>query len=276
MLVWGGQAYATSGASPLVESAPGGAAYDPEADAWRPILDPRPGPVVAEAVAWTGTEFFVWGGGGGSDRARVEQGFLFDPSSNTTRPTGEAIANAAAVGADAVALDGVVVITGGTANFPESHPIRYDIADDSWFPVASPPPVLGSDGVGAPVFGYDGEAYFCSRDLRSCGAYSIADDKWDELRLADGLPTFNDWPAWTVTDSQLVFFGSPDFSESATIATSYDFASRRWQALPTQGAPPPRRGQSATWIGDGVLFWGGGPDSGPGAREEGWLLKASE
>lgn len=275
MLIWGGESYVTDGSPPLVASAVGGSAYDPEADAWRSITDPRPGPVVAEAVAWTGTELFVWGGGGGSEQPRVQSGFLFEPSSNTARPTGEASPDAEAVNADAVALDGAVVITGGLTNFPEARPIRYDVAVDSWLPVASPPSVLGSDGVAAPVFGYDGKAYFCSRDLRLCGAYSIADDSWDELDLADALPPFEDWPAWAVADHRLVLFGSPDFGGPRTIATSYDFSGQRWQTLPTQGAPRPRRGQTATWIGDGVLFWGGGPDSGPAVPQEGWLLKAS-
>jgi hypothetical protein len=136
-----------------------------------------------------------------------------------------------------------------------------------------PPPVLGSDGVGAPVFAYGGKAYFCSRDLRVCGAYSIADDRWGVLDLAESVPAFADWPAWAVTSHELILYGSPELRESQRIASRYDFDTESWNALPTSGAPAPLRGQSATWIDHGVLFWGGSRVSGPAVPEQGWLLK---
>lgn len=185
----------------------------------------------------------------------------------------DAIPEAGAVNADTVSVDGVVVINGGFTNFPEAHPVRYDVSADSWQAVAPPPPGLGADG-GAPTFGYDGTAYFCSRDLLICGAYSIADDTWDEVDLSEAIPPFEDWPAWAVTDQALVLFGSPDLARTQRIAVSYDFAKRSWQDLPASGAPPARRGQSATWIGNGVLFWGGSGKAGPAVTEQGWLLRS--
>lgn len=165
-------------------------------------------------------------------------------------------------------------VTGGKTNFPDAYPVRYEVVTDSWMPVSVPPPVLGSDGVGAPVFGYDRRAYFCSRDLLICGVYSISDDTWDQLDLRDALPRFGFWPAWAVTDHELILFGSPDFETERVIGASYDFDTEQWKPLPSEGAPDPLLGQSATWVDDGVFFWGGAAASKePSPREQGWMLK---
>jgi len=63
MIVWGGGSYPNPSLSSAVVS--DGAAYDPQADAWRPI-HPAPEGLLGAVAAWTGSEMLVWGGASGS------------------------------------------------------------------------------------------------------------------------------------------------------------------------------------------------------------------
>lgn len=124
-VVWGG-----TGARNLYAD---GAAYDPRTGRWRTIA---PGPLTGRTghvAAWTGREMIVWGGtttvSGTSGRS---DGAAYDPAADRWRPI--AAAPEGRAGAEAVLVDGVVVIGAGAS--PQGGTfdglLVYDVAADSW------------------------------------------------------------------------------------------------------------------------------------------------
>ncbi len=73
MIVWGGGSYPNPDLISAILS--DGAAYDPSADAWRPIHSAPEGLLGAVAV-WTGTEMLVWGG-------YTNHGYRYNPGTDT-------------------------------------------------------------------------------------------------------------------------------------------------------------------------------------------------
>jgi hypothetical protein len=73
MIVWGGGSYP----NPSLVSAmlSDGAAYDPSADAWRPIRS-APEALLGAVAVWTGTEMLVWGG-------YTNHGYRYNPATDT-------------------------------------------------------------------------------------------------------------------------------------------------------------------------------------------------
>ena len=152
MVVWGG---AGEGGGALTD----GASYDPVADSWAPL---PPSPLEARAgheAVTTTHQLLVWGGSAEAGGRNFADGAVFTPASNSWTPM--AAPPASLTGRDsfaAVWTGGQMLVWGGrngacTPCFP-SDGAAYDLASDSWKPMA-PSPLSGRAGTRAVWTGRD-------------------------------------------------------------------------------------------------------------------------
>jgi hypothetical protein len=126
LLVWGGE-----GQAPDLPDLATGSAYDPKTDTWRPLSAANaPSPRRGASAAWTGKEFFVWGGVAGS--GFPADGAAYDPSTDSWRRVSSD--GAPAGGGHAVVWSGAMVIVWGGA---EAGGGLYDPTRDAWRPMST-------------------------------------------------------------------------------------------------------------------------------------------
>jgi Big-like domain-containing protein len=132
----------------------GGAAYDPETNAWSPISTTgAPSLRVGYATAWTGKEMAVWGGRSPVSYEALATGALYDPQSDTWRLISAACGLSGRSGHSAV-WDGTEIIIWGGWSGGGQVPIRslttgarYDPIADSWKLITvSGAPLVSLDG----------------------------------------------------------------------------------------------------------------------------------
>ena len=125
LLVWGGG----MGNPNAAKDANTGAAYDPEADSWRPISNVgAPSARFNPAAVWTGEEMIVYGGNAGVD-ARA-----YNPTTDRWRSLNLLGAPGLHTRGDAV-WTGSEMILWGHSNCDVGG--RYDLASDTWQPFSS-------------------------------------------------------------------------------------------------------------------------------------------
>lgn len=117
LVVWGGSATAT------------GAMYDPATDTWTPMSNANgPEPRNRHALFWTGSKVLVWGGVNAGGNTLLNQGYLYDPATDTWSPM-------AVLGAPGGALENSMAFTGSQLIVYESQLAQggaYDVATDKW------------------------------------------------------------------------------------------------------------------------------------------------
>jgi hypothetical protein len=125
MIVWGGTNYNLEWGS--IDA---GARYDPTADEWSPMSTAdSPSQRFDFASAWTGSDFFVWGGYGSvgpREWGPLGDGAMYDPAADVWHPITTEGAPEPTQRLFAAHIDGVVLIygTGVIA--------RYDPQSDAW------------------------------------------------------------------------------------------------------------------------------------------------
>ncbi len=256
MIVWGG-----AGPGGAMRS---GARYNPATDVWI-TLDPAGAPAAryGHTAVWTGSAMLVWGGF--SSLGALDTGALYDPLTDAWTPTSVAPAIASARGQHTALWlpTGVMIVWGGVSGPQNGAPsvgsgARYDVATDSWSPVAATGAPSPRDGHTA-VFTGTEMIVWGGRDvhvyLRDGARYDLATDTWAPLP-APGAPAsrFRHTAVWT-GDEMIVWggYGPPWLASGAR----YNPATDAWTPVAAAGAPLPRYRHTAVWTGDEMIVFGG-------------------
>lgn len=259
MIVWGG---AEVRGDVAVGSA-AGAAYDPAADAWRPLAQAPLSPRWQHRAVWTGSEMIVLGGfATGEPAGFVADGAAYDPATDTWRllaPTPFSHPPALPL----VAWDGtrVLVWAGELAN-PEDpaggEGAAYDPATDTWYAIAPAPlepgPYAGA-WTGSELLAVGGYGTGEGTDLQAA-AYDPATGEWRALPTPPGGVRFNFTATWTGTELLVVGGDRADWLDPVDQDAAYDPMADAWRAVPDLPAARPA-GHTAVWSGNRLIVWGG-------------------
>ncbi|RJS27918.1 hypothetical protein DRW03_00345 [Corallococcus sp. H22C18031201] len=169
-----------------------------------------------------GSEVFVWGGlGGCTVQGACGTGARLDPETNTWAQMTEARAPSARYLHTAVWTGTHLLIWGG----------------------------LGCGTKGTAACG-DGAAY----DAHS--------DTWTPLATL-GAPSARGWQGAAWTGTEMLIWGGEEPTGRRVLGDGARYEPRRdtWGALPSLGAPSPRRYHTVVWTGAELLVWGGSGDA---------------
>ena len=252
MLVWGSVFGDTTGAR-----------YDPWTDSWKPMSS---GPGVPEAregpaAAWTGREMFVWSGWSSQTQGYLASGALYDPASDTWRPTstgpgcpvGRSNASAVWTGTEVVVWG-----DGGGGGFTNTGG-RYNPDTDTWRPT--------STGGNCPAYAYSQQAVWTGTEMivwgefsqGTGGRYDPVADSWKTLPASPGAPEGQDGASLVWTGQEMIVWGGlVSTGEAVATGSRYDPAANAWTpvAAPTD-RPSPRSLHTAIWTGAEMIVWGG-------------------
>lgn len=233
-----------------------GALLEPSSGSWRRVpAAGAPSPRDSAYAVWTGREVLVWGG-----RTQTDGG-LFDPALSSWRPIAPAPDAFRPRRLGTIVWAGRwAIIWGGFYQEPQSGALtslgdglRYDVAADTWSPVAmsgAPSPRSRHtaiwSGTRMIVWGGVGESGYAGQGA----AYDPEADQWTAVTV-DGAPAVRQDHAAVWTGHEMIVLGG-----SAPDGGRYDPATDRWTAL---AVPSPAgfaaRGPVAAWTGRKVAVW---------------------
>jgi N-acetylneuraminic acid mutarotase len=210
----------------------------------------------------------VWGGYGPGAPVSLGTGGVYDPATDTWRPTNNLRAPTASSRHTAVWTGSRMVVWGGTP-FPDHHESvvfdigwQYDPSSDRW---------TRTSKVGAPVGrmhhtavwtgsrmivwgGWGARAY-----LDSGGVYDPSTDHWTATSLSDApIARWGHTAVWT--GSRMIVWGG--FGDEGACLDSggiYDPSTDTWTSISALGAPAARCDHTAVWTGSAMIVWGGTP-----------------
>jgi hypothetical protein len=260
---WTGEELLIWGEGALVDAPRGdpeprrAAAYSPVTKSWRDITPYGSGQGgIWPGVAWTGSEWIVWGGEAGrvgGERQVVSTGVRIDPATGEWREMAPAPIEGR-VSPEAVWTGQIVIFwQGSTADFTRAEGgAAYDPATDTWR-------LIG-------VEGYEDKGEVTARAIWS-GAralfwnvpsdgdaiatqYDPTEDRWHPISL-EGAPIPSAGVAWT--GAEMLAWGYN--GEGGYVSGgAYDPTTDSWRALSIAGAPV---AGARIWAGDRMLTWGG-------------------
>lgn len=188
MLVWGGRTCAAGRCDDETSDAfADGAAYDPAADAWRPLA---PSPLAARfdmVSTWTGRELVVWGGRAGA--GSLDDGAAYDPELDTWRALADSPLGGRVV--RGVWTDREVLVWGGEQGAQAlADGAAYDPRANSWRTLA-PSPLTARRGValawtGEEMLVWGGAAGTGSFFFGTGAGYEPEADAWRDLPSSPG------------------------------------------------------------------------------------------
>jgi hypothetical protein len=160
-------------------------------------------------------------------------------------------------GKDMLAWGGVS-LAGGDVK-PLNQAARYDPALDSWSPISldgaptSPAGEIVWTGSEAVAWGGSSALYPVGDVADTGGLYDPDLDRWRPTAPPPSGTGFG-FPA-VVAEGRVVSFTGL-FGSTSRVST-YDLRDDSWGEAPTRCGPPPRRAPVFTWVGDGIVVWGG-------------------
>lgn len=248
MIIWGGW----EAPQPCQ---PGGGAYNPATDSWRPIAESTLRCVYAHTAVWTGSEMIVFSGNPEGDQsAQPGPGGRYDPISDTWTLTSLDGAPELRWHHSAVWTGTEMLVWGGSSDAGWINTGgRYDPATDTWRPMSTDgAPVrrgnhtavwTGSEMV---VWGGWGPVPNTLNPRADGGRYDPATDRWRPI--ASGGPRGVSGTAiWTGTE--MIVWGEA--------GGRYDPVLDEWRPVCITSAPDSTRGHTAIWTGTKMIIWGG-------------------
>ena len=282
--VWTGKEMSVFGGEGLNVSFGDGARYDPDRDAWTPLLlqGAAPSARTDATVLWTGSAMIIWGGFGGSDAEDINRndGGRFYPANDVWKPVSTTGAPGARHAHSAVWTGNEMLVWGG---FSESRTEldaqtndaylntggRYDPAIDAWKDITTN---------GAPSRRSPGAAVWTGREMIIWGGrnitgclndgarYDPATDQWRAIQNK-GAPSARNLPLSVWTGSELIVWGGFSINEKTNEVFFQDGArynpdTDTWKPVTMLGAPRATSVIAPVWTGKEMLFWGGVNDTG--------------
>ncbi|MCP5519780.1 MAG: hypothetical protein H7A45_21275 [Verrucomicrobiales bacterium] len=253
-IVWGGSA----GGSFLAS----GGAYDPVAQAWRPLPE---GPVgrVGHVAAWTGSRFLVWGGRNAT--GLLAEGAFWEPGAAQWTELSLPGAPAARHLATGVLAGDKLLFWGGEGEAgPVGDGARLELnsggVPSAWSPLSLSGAPSARSGHAAVWTGQQmviwGGRNAAGELVGDGAAYDPATDVWEALPT-DGAPTARRGHAAVWTGQEMLVVAGETAAGPTAEGHAYDPVARRWRALSTAGNPLARRNPTAVWTGTEILVFGG-------------------
>lgn len=227
------------------------ARYDVGLDAWTSAVSP-PGMLEPELHyhhAWTGEEMVVWGNG--------LRSAAYAPSTDTWR----------SIATFGTGVDGDIAAVGSSGSevfvwispdrdddgqvIAEAVGGRYDLASDSWSPIATEgaPNTQVFVDVKPATYWTGDDLLIVSPDGSNVSHYDPEADLWS---ASSGGPGRDEHPSTTWMEGRIAFWGSRPG------AAAYDPATREWSRMTRQDRPSKRQYPALQWTGDELVVWGGG------------------
>jgi N-acetylneuraminic acid mutarotase len=278
MIIWGGVGNGINIA--------GGARYDPVTTMWTPIPEPYNSTGrCSHSAVWTGSggatsvgamngEMMIWGGI--VDGMFVNSGERYNPATDTWIPITTTNAPSARYSQNAVwtgngAINGEMLIWGGSDYYPVNTGARYNPATDTWTPITTTLAPIARSGesviwTGSEmlVWGGSDNNYL---SLNTGARYNPTTDTWTPITTTNApAARFGHTAVWT--GSEMVIWGGMDrnyhyFNSGAR----YNPITDTWMPITTTNAPEARSGHVTIWTGSGVtsgsatsgemIVWGG-------------------
>lgn len=272
MIFWGGVRAASGGKSQE------GWSYNPATNTWKTISAINaPLERYGNTAVWTGSEMIVWGGCGPFDYSfcATSTGGIYNPVTDSWRPTSNVGAPSGNVGHSAVWTGSKMIVWGGCTNAEHCYDTNtggiYDYASNSWTATSlSGAPSARTDhtavwtGSKMVVWGgWDGIAV-----VAAGGRFDPASNTWQPVNAAnqpaarvyhkatwatgDGLP--GEMVVWGGCDYAACLYGNGNLYGNGA---RYNPATDTWTAMSATGAPSARISHSSIWTGNQLIIWGG-------------------
>lgn len=247
---------------------PQGASFDPKLGLFssftgqgEPTLRKDP------ALAPVGGRLFMWGGHSYEPDARLNDGALYDPTTDSWTalpldgaPTPRSQALAVATGRDVLVWGG----SGALGSDPGGGGGAYRLAESKWNPMAT----SGQPGFRVRFTGVwtgtemivwggvgDGEK------LNTGGRYDPMNDAWRDTSIGGApSPRIDHTAVWT--GKEMIVWGGqpktlPNQPHVLNTGGAYDPVHDTWRATSLENAPPPRVKHVAVWTGTRMVVLGG-------------------
>jgi Galactose oxidase, central domain/Stigma-specific protein, Stig1/Kelch motif len=263
MFVWGG----ITPEGILLNS---GAMYDPKTDTWRDVaLNGAPSPREEPTCVAMNGKVFVWGGVDWSQSLLMQDGAVWDPSSDSWTPLGDADGPAPRIRATAFWTGNAVLIWGGerTDAHQEKSGSMYDPNEDLWRPIstAGAPAHAKRQAwawTGSTMYVFGGRDDGGGNVYNDMHSYSPTLNVWlPVVGVAPPSVRSNAFATWT--GSAFLVWGGMGADQVGLIdGASYDPVSLIWTPLSTVLPPNGRalemfRSGWSQWMGDEWLIAGG-------------------
>lgn len=231
-------------------------------DGWIDIVATNPPTGRAAAnMAWTGSEWLLWGGIDGLNP--TNSGARYNPVTKTWTAMSTLGAPSARLQAVSVWTGTELLIWGGGG--PALDPLytdgaRYNPSTDSWAPInptggpsARAHATAVWSGTEMIVWGGDSNGVALNTGAR----YNPSTDTWTPMTTS-GAPAARHTHTAVWAGSQMIVWGGITNTGGA-VATGarYVPSPEGWTALTTANAPTGRFGHVALWTGTGMFVWGG-------------------
>ena len=251
MIVWGG----------FSGDATGGI-YTPSTDTWTATSTVgAPSRRFLHAAVWTGWEMIVWGGEEIATAETTNTGAIYNPATNTWRPTSLVGAPSARSGHVAVWTGSKMIVWGAMTT--DTGGI-YDPATDSWTATST----VGAPGprdLPAAVWTGSKMIIWGGSGTNTGGIYDPVADVWTATNTT-GAPSGRQFHRGVWTGTRMVVWGGNENFGGAFLDTGgvYDPVAGTWSATTTVGAPTARAFHTAVWTGLQMVVWGGSVSGWPG------------
>lgn len=220
-LIWGGPDHS---AKPSLR----GLAYDPTADEWRRTAPAPAGGRWSHAVAWTGTEMIVFGGGNAD--SDLAAGLAYNPETDTWRQVSASPLSPRQWLPITWTGDELIVWGGSSVSSSVADGAAYDPVADQWRKLPKSPlegrHYHSATWTGSELIVFGGYNY--KRSFSDAAAYDPIADRWRRLPRAPIKPRFEHSAVWT-GNNLVIFGGTWDFGHiSLGDGATYDPVSNRW------------------------------------------------
>ncbi len=254
MIVWGG----ARGDYARVNT---GGRYNPTTNTWTATSIGMNCPPERRdhTAVWTGTEMIVWGGWNYTS-GNLNDGGLYDPTSDKWRPTDTAFAPLARWQHSAVWTGSKMIVWGGDSAHPghsENTGGVYTPSSNTWSDTStgthcpSPRGYHTAIWTGTEMIVWGGTDSSFSTFFSTGGRYNPASNTWVATNFLDAPSGRAVHTAvWTGTE-MIVWGGGSD------TGGRYDPSSDGWILMSTLGAPVGRGWHTAVWTGSKMIVWGG-------------------
>lgn len=262
MIIWGGCAFGTSGASCHNRSDAG--RYNPSSDSWTSVATAGgPTPRSGHSAAWTGSSMLIWGGDDGL--GALADGGIYDPvgdswspMSTANSPSPRSVYSAVWTGEDFVVWGGCPASYCLPSSFAVNTGARYHLASNTWIPINlanAPAARYGHSAVwtGSEMILWGG-AFQGGARTNDGARYDPGTDTWTGVTNTNGAPIARAGQHALWTGSRMLIWGG---DTASLTGGRYDPATDSW--MPTNANSPQYAlsGHRAVWTGAEMLVWGG-------------------
>lgn len=211
------------------------------------------------AATWTGTKLFIWGGQ--NLQGVLNDGALYDPSTDTWEILPTLNAPSARLDAVAITMNNRVLVWGGVPDGSGAglnSGKMYDLVTKDWHDVMVAPigrrsPIAVWTGTKALLWGGTSSG----APLAGGALYNPMTDKWVVITNANA-PSSRTGVSGTWSGTELLLFGGrPGGAGTTNDGFAYNPETNAWRRWSTVMAPSPRFDTFAAWTGKAMFVFGG-------------------